>query len=72
MTLPSTTPLSWPASAVGYLNPWLSGGCPWVGERLAVIDPAVSPSWIGFWALDHLCLFGWALPLPVWSNRLNT
>ena len=65
MKLPSTAPLSWPASAVGYLIPWFNGGCPWDREWLAVTDPSLSPAWIGFWAIDHLCSFGWPLPLPV-------
>ena len=65
MTLPSTAPLSWPSSAVGYLIPWFNGGCPWDREWLAAIDASVNPAWIGFWAIDHLVLFGWPLPLPV-------
>jgi hypothetical protein len=65
MALPATAPLSWPASAVGYLIPWFNGGCPWDREWLAVTDPALNPAWVGFWAIDHLCSFGWSLPLPV-------
>jgi hypothetical protein len=64
MTLPSTSPLSWPTSAVGYLIPWFNGGCPWGREWPAVTDPSLSPAWGGFWAIDHLCAFGWNLPLP--------
>lgn len=65
MALPLTAPLSWPASAIGYLIPWFNGGCPWDREWLAVTDPALNPAWVGFWAIDHLCSFGWYLPLPV-------
>ena len=65
MKLPTTAPLSWPTSAVGYLVPWFNGGCPWDREWPAVIDPALNPAWIGFWAIDHLCAFGRPLPLPV-------
>jgi len=64
MALPATAPLSWPAPAVGYLIPWFNGGCPWDREWLAVTDPALNPAWVGFWAIDHLCSFGWSLPLP--------
>ena len=35
------------------------------GWQCAVSDAAVNPSWIGFWAIDHLCSFGWPPPLPV-------
>jgi hypothetical protein len=54
-----------PSAAVGYLIPWFNGGCPWDREWLAVTDPALNLAWIGFWAIDHLCSFGWSLPLPV-------
>jgi hypothetical protein len=65
MKLPTTTSLSWPASAVGYLIPWFNGGCPWDREWLAITDPALNPASVCFWAFDHLCAFGWNLPLPV-------
>jgi hypothetical protein len=65
MALPSTAPLSWPASAVAYLIPWFNGGCPWDREGIAVTDPALSLASVGFWAIDYLCSFGWSLPLPV-------
>ncbi len=63
--LPSTVPLSWPASSIGDLIPWFKGGYPWDREWLAAIDASVNPAWIGFWAIDHLRSFGWSLPLPV-------
>jgi hypothetical protein len=65
MTFPWTAPMAWTRSTSAYLIPWFNGGCPWDREWLAVSDAAVSPAWIGFWAIDHLCSFGWPLPLPV-------
>jgi len=65
MTFPWTSPMAWTRATSAYLIPWFNGGCPWDREWLAVSDAAVNPSWIGFWAIDHLCSFGWPLPLPV-------
>jgi len=65
MTFPWTAPMAWTRATSAYLIPWFNGGCPWDREWLAVSDAAVNPSWIGFWAIDHLCSFGWPLPLPV-------
>jgi hypothetical protein len=65
MTFPWTSPMAWTRATSAYLIPWFNGGCPWDREWLAVSDAAANPSWIGFWAIDHLCSFGWPLPLPV-------
>ena len=65
MTFPWTSPMAWTRATSAYLIPWFNGGCPWDREWLAVSDARVSPFWIGFWAIDHLCSFGWPLPLPV-------
>jgi hypothetical protein len=58
---PFTSPVSWPQSAVAYLVPWFNGGCPWPTEYMfAKFLPNLN-----FWALDHLMLYSWPLPLPV-------
>jgi hypothetical protein len=55
--------LSYPKSATAYLIPWFNGACAWQKQYLAALDLQIPL--IGFWAIDHLCLFSWPLPLPV-------
>jgi len=55
--------LSWDQAHCRYLEGWYSPGWPWQREYLAARRTGVPL--IKFWAYDHLCLFGWPLPLPV-------
>ena len=48
----------WPVARVGYLVALFNGGCPWQYD-LALGRTAQVPAVI-LWALDHVCLFGWA------------
>jgi hypothetical protein len=65
MSFPWTAPMAWTRATAAYLIPWDNGGCPWdYREWLAVSDASINPSGIGFWAIDHLVLFSWRLPLP--------
>lgn len=59
--------LSYAASATAYLVPWSNGACAWPSQYLAAINAGVPL--IGFWAVDHLCLLSWSLPLPVNGRR---
>ena len=56
------TALSWHRAYCRYLGGWYSAAWPWARECQAAQRTAVSM--IKFWAYDHLCLFGWPLPLP--------
>jgi hypothetical protein len=62
LAFPVTAPASWPVTATAYLVPWFNGGCPWALEYLFAFKQ--STPLICLWAFDHLCLFGWPLPLP--------
>jgi hypothetical protein len=53
---------SWPTADVKYFIPWQNGGCPWEEEYLQTF--VQGPVALIFWALDHLILFSWKLPLP--------
>lgn len=55
-------PLSWPAAQSRHLIGWFNGTADWAGEYSAALP--VGFDWIGFWALDQLCLLSWTLPLP--------
>jgi hypothetical protein len=55
--------LGYPKSATAYLIPWFNGASAWQKQYLAALD--VQIPLIGFWAIDHLCLLSWPLPLPV-------
>ncbi len=55
--------LSWPKDKVRYLVPWFNGGCPWDREYLYCRGQRIPH--VNFWALDHLSLLTWPLPLPV-------
>jgi len=62
IAFPFTTPGSWPVTATAYLVPWFNGGCPWVMEYLYA--PRRFIPLVCFWAVDHLSLFSWPIPLP--------
>jgi hypothetical protein len=55
--------LSWDRAHCRYLMGWYYSGWPWQREYLVARRTGVPL--IKFWAYDHLCLFGWPLPLPV-------
>ena len=57
------TELSWDQAHCRYLMGWYYSGWPWQREYLVARRTGVPL--IKFWAYDHLCLFGWPLPLPV-------
>jgi hypothetical protein len=57
--------LGWDEAHCRYLQGWYYSGWPWVAEYRAAV--ATGLPLIKFWALDHLCLYGWALPLPAAS-----
>jgi hypothetical protein len=56
------TELSWDRAHCRYLMGWYNAGWPWARECQAAQRTAVPL--IKFWAYDHLCLYGWPLPLP--------
>jgi phage tail sheath gpL-like len=60
------TALSWDRAHCRYLGGWYSAAWPWAREYQAAQRTAVPL--IKFWAYDHLCLFGWPLPLPRQPN----
>jgi hypothetical protein len=55
--------LAWEKADIGYLVPCFNGGCPWATEYLQAKRESIPL--IVFWALDHFCLMGENLPLPV-------
>jgi len=55
--------LSWDMAHCRYLMGWYYSGWPWQREYLAARRTGVPM--IKLWAYDHLCSFGWPLPLPV-------
>jgi len=58
--------LSWDQAHCRYLMGWYYSGWPWQREYLAARRRGKSI--IKFWAYDHLCLFGWPLPLTVGTS----
>lgn len=60
--------LAWPKSKVRYLIPWFNGGCPWKREYLQCRGLRLPH--INFWALDHLSLLAWPVPLPQPGGRV--
>ncbi len=62
--------LSWPKDKVRYLIPWFNGGCPWEDEYL--VCRGLQLPHINFWALDHIALLSWSLPLPEPKGRVFT
>lgn len=56
------TVLSWDRAHCRYLMGWYYPAWPWAREFQAAERTAVPL--IKFWAYDHICLFGWPLPLP--------
>ena len=54
--------LSWDRAHCRYLMGWYNSGWPWQREYQAAQRTGIPL--IKFWAYDHLCLFGWPLPLP--------
>jgi hypothetical protein len=59
--------LQWPTSQVFYLIPVENGSCPWVLEYLFWITQNLPG--VNFWALDHVILFSWGVPLPLNLNK---
>jgi hypothetical protein len=60
---PTTAPMSWSQADTAYLMPIFNGGCPWSREYLNAVN-GKAPL-VNLWALDHVCLMSWPLPLPV-------
>lgn len=63
------TDTSLTTTVVSYLIPWQIGGCPWGNEWLNSNRPALQ--FLKFWAIDHVILFSWKLPLPVQQQGAN-
>jgi hypothetical protein len=61
------TVLQWAKSDTRCLVPWFNGGCPWAREYLLAVNQQIPH--VNFWALDHLALLSWPLPLPVNGRR---
>jgi hypothetical protein len=59
--------LSYPQSATAYIIPWFNGACAWTAQYLAALNGVIPL--ICFWAVDHLCLLSWPLPLPANKRR---
>jgi hypothetical protein len=62
------TELAWDKAHCRYLMGWYYYGWPWQRECLAVRSAGVPL--MKTWAYDHLCLFGW--PLPLISKRARS
>lgn len=58
---PTSAPCTWPAAVTAYLVPIFNGGCPWSAEYLIAIDTPL----VNLWAVDHMVLLDWAVPMPV-------
>ena len=54
--------LGWDQAHCRYLQGWYYAAWPWVREFVKVSRLRLPI--VKFWAYDHLCLFGWPLPLP--------
>jgi hypothetical protein len=52
---------TWAAADVAYLVPWFNGGCGW--EREYALAAGAGIGLINFWAVDHLTLLGWEVPV---------
>lgn len=63
------TDTSLTTTVVSYLIPWQIGGCPWGNEWLNANRPTLQ--FLKFWAIDHVILFSWKLPLPVQQQGAN-
>ena len=59
--------LSWDRAHCRYLVGWYYSGWPWQREYLTARCAGVSL--LKTWAYDHICLFGWTLPLPTEASR---
>ena len=57
------TTLTWPKSKVFYLIPIFNGSCPWPAEYLYWLTQKLPG--FNFWALDHMILLSWDVPLPL-------
>jgi hypothetical protein len=54
--------MTWPLANIIYLIPWFNGGCPWPKEYLLGFNLGVRTQ---TFAMDHLVLLSFELPLPV-------
>lgn len=54
--------LSWYRAHCRYPEGWYNAGWPWAREFQSAQRTGLPL--IKFWAYDHLCLYGWPLPLP--------
>lgn len=59
---PFTAPLSWDAAHCRYLMGLYYSAWPWQREYVAAVSTGVPL--VKLWAYDHVCLFGWPLPMP--------
>ena len=59
--------LTYTKSATAYLMPWFNGACAWTAQYLAAANAGIPL--ICFWAVDHLTLLSWPLPLPTNKRR---
>lgn len=60
--------LSWDRAHSRYLMGWFSPGWPWAAEYRAA--RVAGPALVKGWALDHLFLMGWNLPLPAAAQAM--
>jgi len=61
------TELSWDRAHCRYLMGLYLSGWPWQREYLTARRTGLSL--LKMWAYDHVCLFGWPVPLPKPANR---
>jgi hypothetical protein len=59
--------LAWDQAHCGYLMGLYYGTWPWLREFVNVNRLGLSA--IKIWAYDHVCLFGWPVPLPTSDDR---
>lgn len=62
--------LAYPKSAIAYLVPWSVGAAAWQKQYLAAVNADIPL--IGMWAVDHLILLSWDMPLPANASTAKT
>ena len=59
--------LTYAKPATAYLIPWYNGACAWTAQYLAAVNAGIPL--VYFWAVDHLTMLSWPLPLPINKRR---
>lgn len=70
MLLPLTSPFDWPVDKISYLIPLQNAGCPYLLELDLAIRNEIPH--IKFWAIDHIILFSWQIPMIARPNLIKS